>query len=59
MEVRSKKIAEMNLYKDAGAERKFNDIQALLKMMNTHGKLPNAGGSKKGEGTESQVMKMT
>ena len=57
MEVRSKKIAELNQYKDQATEKKFQDIQALLKMMNTHGKLPNSTGAKK-DGTDSQV-KMT
>ena len=57
MEVRSKKIAELNQYKDANAEKKYNDIQNLLKMMNTHGKLPKDAGSKK-DGTDSQA-KMT
>jgi len=39
-EVRSRKIAEMNQYKDVPAEKKFKDIQSLLQMMNTHGNLP-------------------
>ena len=46
MEVRSKKIAELNQYKSQNAERKVNDIENLLKMMNTHSKLPNTKGAK-------------
>ena len=39
--VRSKKIAELNSYKEGTtADKKFKDIQSLLTMMNTHSKLP-------------------
>lgn len=44
MEVRSKKIAELNQYKEANTEKKYQDIQNLLKMMNAHGKLPKEAG---------------
>ena len=40
LEVRNRKISEMNTYKDAPSEKKYKDIQNLLKEMNTHGKLP-------------------
>ena len=40
LEVRNKKIAEMNQYKEAPAEKKYKDIQSLLTMMNAHGNLP-------------------
>ena len=32
-EVRSKKIAELNVYKSQNAERKVQDIQQLLKLI--------------------------
>ena len=41
-EVRTRKIQELNQYKDAPAEKKFKDIQSLLSMMNAYGKLPKA-----------------
>ena len=40
MDVRNKKVAELQQYKEASTEQKYKDIQALLKMMNQHGKLP-------------------
>ena len=40
LQVRQQKMDEMNLYKEASSEKKYKDIQALLGMMNAHGKLP-------------------
>ena len=40
LEVRSKKIAELNQYKEQPTEKKYLDIQNLLGQMNTHGRLP-------------------
>ena len=49
VEVRSRKIAELNQYKDEPTEKKFKDIQSLLNMMNVHGKLPKAPAPEGGE----------
>ena len=40
LEVRNKKIAELNQYKEVPTEKKYLDIQNLLGMMNKHGRLP-------------------
>ena len=49
-EVRSKKIAELNMYKqDPNAEHKVEEIEKMLKMMNVHGKLQNTGPKTEGE----------
>ena len=40
MDVRNKKVAELQSYKEVSTEQKYKDIQHLLKMMNQHGKLP-------------------
>ena len=40
LQVRNKKIDELNQYKEASSDKKYKDIQALLGMMNAHGKLP-------------------
>jgi virulence-associated protein VapD len=40
LEVRSKKIQELNKYKEEPTEKKYKDIQTLLGMMTTHGRLP-------------------
>lgn len=37
-EVRNRKIAQLNQYKEVPTDKKFKDIQSLLSMMNTHGK---------------------
>ena len=42
LQVRTKKIEELNKYKEAPSEKKFKDIQALLVQMNAHSKLPKA-----------------
>jgi len=38
-EVRNRKIAELNNYKEAHTDKRYKDIQGLLTMMNAHGKL--------------------
>ena len=40
LEIRNKKIQELNQYKEASSEQKYKDIQSLLTMMNQHAKLP-------------------
>ena len=40
LQVRNRKINELNSYKQETSEKKMKDITALLGMMNTHGKLP-------------------
>lgn len=54
-EVRNKKIAELNQYKEANTEKKYTDIQKLLTMMNAHGKLPNSSGKKQANDTQSKI----
>ena len=49
MDLRNKKIAEMNAYKDKETDRKVSDIANLLKMMDTHGKLPKKSSTVEGE----------
>ena len=49
LDLRSKKIAEMNAYKEKESDRKVTDIQNLLKMMDAHGKLPKRSTNLEGE----------
>ena len=49
LDLRNKKIAEMNAYKDKETDRKVSDIANLLKMMDTHGKLPKRSNTVEGE----------
>ena len=56
LEVRNRKIQELNRYKEAPTEKKYKDIQMLLGLMNDHSKLPKADASDR-EGGE--ISKMT
>ena len=49
LDLRNKKISEMNAYKDKETDRKVSDIANLLKMMDTHGKLPKRAAALEGE----------
>ena len=40
LQVRNKKLAELGQYKEESSDKKYKDIQDLLKMMNKHAKLP-------------------
>ena len=49
LDLRNKKIAEMNAYKEKETDRKVSDIANLLKMMDAHGKLPKRSANLEGE----------
>ena len=49
LDLRNKKITEMNAYKDKEPDRKVSDIANLLKMMDAHGKLPKRSATMEGE----------